>query len=52
MKGRRRDGTRGGPVQGEATADRWGGWDPERPKLGGMLELGVATGISGGEDGV
>ena len=41
--------TRGEPVYGEPTADGWRAWDPGRSKLGGMLELGVETGLAGGE---
>ncbi|WP_281195689.1 fibrillarin-like rRNA/tRNA 2'-O-methyltransferase [Halorubrum sp. F4] len=41
--------TRGSPVYGEPTAGEWRAWDPERSKLGGMLELEFDTGLSGGE---
>ncbi|WP_096393156.1 fibrillarin-like rRNA/tRNA 2'-O-methyltransferase [Halorubrum trapanicum] len=47
--GEERLATRGEPVYGEPTADGWRAWDPERSKLGGMLELGLETGLSGGE---
>ncbi len=47
--GERRLATRGEPVYGEPTADGWRAWDPERSKLGGMLELGVETGLAGGD---
>ncbi|RLM72580.1 fibrillarin-like rRNA/tRNA 2'-O-methyltransferase [Halorubrum sp. Atlit-26R] len=47
--GEERLATRGEPVYGEPTADGWRAWDPERSKLGGMLELGFETGLSGGE---
>jgi len=47
--GERRLATRGEPVYGEPTADGWRAWDPERSKLGGMLELGLETGLAGGE---
>ncbi|ELZ48495.1 fibrillarin [Halorubrum californiense DSM 19288] len=49
IDGERRLATRGEPVYGEPTADGWRAWDPERSKLGGMLELGFETGLSGGE---
>ena len=49
IDGERRVATRGEPVYGEPTADGWRAWDPERSKLGGMLELGLETGLSGGE---
>ena len=41
--------TRGPPVYGEPTDGEWRAWDPTRSKLGGMLELGVETGLTGGE---
>ena len=41
--------TRGKPVYGEPTDGEWRAWAPERSKLGGMLELGVDTGLTGGE---
>jgi fibrillarin-like pre-rRNA processing protein len=41
--------TRGPTVYGEPTADGWRAWDPERSKLGGMFELGLDTGLTGGE---
>ena len=47
--GAERLATRGEPVYGEPTADGWRAWDPERSKLGGMLELGLETGLTGGE---
>ena len=47
--GEERLATRGEPVYGEPTADGWRAWDPGRSKLGGMLELGVETGLAGGE---
>ncbi|WP_434522459.1 fibrillarin-like rRNA/tRNA 2'-O-methyltransferase [Halorubrum sp. AS12] len=49
IDGTRRLATRGEPVYGEPTADGWRAWDPERSKLGGMLELGLETGLAGGE---
>ena len=41
--------TRGEPVYGEPTDGDWRLWDPTRSKLGAMLELGMDTGLSGGE---
>lgn len=41
--------TRGEPVYGEPTDGEWRAWNPERSKLGGMLELGIDTGLTGGE---
>ncbi|MFC7250795.1 fibrillarin-like rRNA/tRNA 2'-O-methyltransferase [Halomicroarcula sp. GCM10025324] len=41
--------TQGDPVYGERTDDPWRRWDPHRSKLGAMLELGMDTGLSGGE---
>lgn len=49
IDGERRLATRGEPVYGEPTAEGWRAWDPERSKLGGMLELGLGTGLAGGE---
>jgi fibrillarin-like pre-rRNA processing protein len=49
IDGETRLATRGPPVYGEPTADGWRAWDPERSKLGGMLELGFDTGLRGGE---
>ncbi|OYR89729.1 fibrillin [Halorubrum sp. E3] len=49
VDGEERLATRGEPVYGEPTADGWRAWDPERSKLGGMLELGLETGLTGGE---
>ncbi len=49
IDGDRRLATRGDPVYGEPTADGWRAWDPERSKLGGMFELGLDTGLTGGE---
>lgn len=46
--GETRLSTRGSPVYGEPTDGDWRAWDPERSKLGGMFELGVDTGLSGG----
>ncbi|MFB6128398.1 MAG: fibrillarin-like rRNA/tRNA 2'-O-methyltransferase [Halorhabdus sp.] len=41
--------TQGAPVHGEPVEDGWRQWVPERSKLGAMLELGVDTGLTGGE---
>ncbi|MFC4542130.1 fibrillarin-like rRNA/tRNA 2'-O-methyltransferase [Halosolutus amylolyticus] len=41
--------TRGEPVYGEPTDGEWRAWDPHRSKLGAMLELGMDTGLAGGE---
>lgn len=41
--------TAGPPVYGEAVVDGWRRWDPSRSKLGAMLELGLDTGLDGGE---
>jgi fibrillarin-like pre-rRNA processing protein len=41
--------TRGEPVYGEPTDDPWRRWDPDRSKLGAMLEAGIETGLVGGE---
>ncbi|MFO8114733.1 MAG: fibrillarin-like rRNA/tRNA 2'-O-methyltransferase [Halorubrum sp.] len=49
IAGETRLATRGSPVYGEPTADGWRAWDPERSKLGGMFDLGLDTGLSGGE---
>ncbi len=47
--GETRLATRGPPVYGEPTDGDWRAWNPDRSKLGGMFELGVDTGLSGGE---
>jgi fibrillarin-like pre-rRNA processing protein len=47
--GEQRLATRGAPVYGEPTDGDWRAWDPDRSKLGAMLELGVDTGLAGGE---
>lgn len=49
IDGETRLATRGETVYGEPTADGWRAWDPRRSKLGGMLELGFDTGLTGGE---
>jgi fibrillarin-like pre-rRNA processing protein len=41
--------TRGDPVYGEPTDGEWRAWNPHRSKLGAMLELGLDTGLAGGE---
>ena len=41
--------TRGPPVYGEPVVDGWRRWDPERSKLGAMLEKDVETGLAGDE---
>ncbi|MBX0293903.1 fibrillarin-like rRNA/tRNA 2'-O-methyltransferase [Haloarcula nitratireducens] len=41
--------TRGHPEYGERTDGEWRRWDPHRSKLGAMLELGMDTGLGGGE---
>jgi fibrillarin-like pre-rRNA processing protein len=41
--------TRGKPVYGEPTDGRWRAWDARRSKLGAMLEMGMETGLEGGE---
>lgn len=47
--GRERLATRGDPVYGEPTDGPWRLWDAGRSKLGAMLELGLDTGLGGGE---
>ncbi|MFB6195041.1 MAG: fibrillarin-like rRNA/tRNA 2'-O-methyltransferase [Haloplanus sp.] len=47
--GRERLATRGEPVYGEPTDGPWRLWDAGRSKLGAMLELGLDTGLDGGE---
>ena len=41
--------TRGEPVYGEPTSDGWRRWNPNRSKLGAMLELGMDTGLDAGD---
>jgi len=41
--------TRGEPVYGEPTDSEWRAWLPGRSKLGAMLDLGMETGLVGGE---
>ncbi|SEV87675.1 fibrillarin-like rRNA/tRNA 2'-O-methyltransferase [Natrinema salifodinae] len=47
--GTERLATRGDPVYGEPTDGEWRAWNPNRSKLGAMLELGLDTGLAGGE---
>jgi fibrillarin-like pre-rRNA processing protein len=47
--GRERLATRGPTVYGEPTDGEWRVWDAGRSKLGAMLELGLDTGLAGGE---
>ena len=47
--GRERLATCGEPVYGEPTDEGWRLWDAGRSKLGAMLELGMDTGLAGGE---
>jgi fibrillarin-like pre-rRNA processing protein len=47
--GQDRLATRGSPVYGEPTDGEWRVWDANRSKLGAMLELGMDTGLTGGE---
>lgn len=49
VEGRERLCTRGQPVYGEPTDGDWRVWDASRSKLGAMLELGLETGLTGGE---
>jgi fibrillarin-like pre-rRNA processing protein len=47
--GTERLATRGEPVYGEPTDGEWRAWNPNRSKLGAMLESGMDTGLAGGE---
>ncbi|RQG98351.1 fibrillarin-like rRNA/tRNA 2'-O-methyltransferase [Natrarchaeobius oligotrophus] len=47
--GTERLATRGEAVYGEPTDGDWRAWNPRRSKLGAMLELGMETGLAGGE---
>ncbi|MHC3439447.1 fibrillarin-like rRNA/tRNA 2'-O-methyltransferase [Natrialbaceae archaeon A-gly3] len=49
VDGEKRLATRGEPVYGEPTDGEWRAWEPDRSKLGAMFELGVDTGLEGGE---
>jgi fibrillarin-like pre-rRNA processing protein len=48
--GEKRLATRGEPVYGEPTDGEWRAWNPNRSKLGAMLDLGMDTGLAGGDD--
>jgi len=41
--------TRGEPAYGEPVVDGWRRWDAHRSKLGATLELGLDTGLAGGD---
>jgi len=43
------DSRLGVPVYGEAHRRQWRAWNPNRSKLGAMLEMGMETGLAGGE---
>jgi fibrillarin-like pre-rRNA processing protein len=47
--GEERLSTRGPPVYGEPTDGEWRLWDARRSKLAAFLELGMETGLQGGE---
>ncbi|WP_436343930.1 fibrillarin-like rRNA/tRNA 2'-O-methyltransferase [Natronorubrum sp. FCH18a] len=47
--GTERLATRGDPVYGEPTGGEWRAWNPNRSKLGAMLDLEMDTGLEGGE---
>ena len=49
VDGEKRLVTRGEPVYGEPTDGEWRAWEPDRSKLGAMFELGMDTGLEGGE---
>lgn len=49
IDGERGLATRGERVYGEPTDGEWRLWDPHRSKLAAMLELGVDTGLAGGD---
>ncbi|WP_276253707.1 fibrillarin-like rRNA/tRNA 2'-O-methyltransferase [Halomontanus rarus] len=49
IAGERRLATRGESVYGEPTDGEWRAWNPDRSKLGAMLESGMDTGLEGGE---
>ncbi len=48
--GEERLATRGEPVYGEPTDGEWRAWNPNRSKLGAMLELGMDAGLAGGDE--
>ena len=41
--------TQGEPAYGEPVVDGWRRWDAHRSKLGATLELGLDTGVAGGD---
>lgn len=49
IAGRERLATRGEPVGDEGTADGWRAWDPDRSKLGAMLEAGMDASLEAGD---
>ncbi|WP_336344336.1 fibrillarin-like rRNA/tRNA 2'-O-methyltransferase [Halalkalicoccus ordinarius] len=49
IAGEERLATRGKPVYGEPTEGEWRVWDPDRSKLGAMLDSGIETGLSDDE---
>lgn len=49
IAGEERLATRGEPVYGEPTEGEWRVWDPNRSKLGAMLDSGMETGLAGGD---
>jgi fibrillarin-like pre-rRNA processing protein len=49
IAGEGRLATRGEPVYGEPTEGGWRAWDPNRSKLGAMLESGMETGLAGSD---
>jgi fibrillarin-like pre-rRNA processing protein len=49
MGGERTLATRGPPVGEEPTDGEWRAWEPDRSKLGAMLDAGMETGLAGGE---
>ena len=49
IDGRERLATRGEPIGEEPAAEGWRAWDPDRSKLGAMLDIGMDTGLAGGE---
>ena len=49
FEGGERLATRGEPHYGEPTDGEYRAWNPDRSKLGAMLELGMDTGLVGGE---
>ena len=49
VEGRERLATHGEPIGDEPAADGWRAWEPDRSKLGAMIEAGMETGLTGGE---